>query len=87
MSICVISQRNHDYTEQICRLKKKKLCEQKTFAHRPMRICVAVYFLKKSQPNPYYELGQQLRKKFLPTSCGLPADFLRTSQILLALPR
>ncbi len=26
------------------------VCKGKTFAHRPMRICVSVYFLKKSQP-------------------------------------
>jgi hypothetical protein len=31
-------------------IKKKMVCEGKTFAHRPMRICVSVYFLKKSQP-------------------------------------
>jgi hypothetical protein len=29
---------------------KKSVCEGKTFAHRPMRICVSLYFLKKSQP-------------------------------------
>ncbi len=26
------------------------VCEGKTFAHRPMRICVSVCFLKKSKP-------------------------------------
>jgi hypothetical protein len=31
-------------------IKKNLVCEGKTFAHRPMRICVSVYFLKKSQP-------------------------------------
>ena len=31
-------------------IKKKSVCEGKTFAHRPMRICVSVYFIKKSQP-------------------------------------
>jgi hypothetical protein len=29
---------------------KKLVCKGKTFAHRHMRICVSVYFLKKSQP-------------------------------------
>ncbi len=48
MSICVISQRNHDYTDRYA--DKKTVCEGKTFAQRPMRICVSVYFLKKSEP-------------------------------------
>jgi hypothetical protein len=30
--------------------KKYSVCKGKTFAHHPMRICVSVYFLKKSQP-------------------------------------
>ncbi len=42
MSICVISQRHHNYAEQIHRYKKKLVCEGKTFAHHPMRICVSV---------------------------------------------
>ncbi len=52
MSIYVISQRNHDYAEQIRYTdnNKKSMSEGKTFAHHPMRICVSVYFLKKSQP-------------------------------------
>jgi hypothetical protein len=32
--------------------KIKTVCKGKTFAHRPMHICVAVYFLKKSQLKP-----------------------------------
>jgi hypothetical protein len=51
MSICVISQRNHDYAEKIRSYFFFSVCEGKTFAHHPMRICVSVYFLKKSQPN------------------------------------
>jgi hypothetical protein len=38
---------------QLCRTDtqiKKFGVQRKTFAHHPMRICVSVYFLKKSQP-------------------------------------
>jgi hypothetical protein len=30
--------------------KIETVCEGKTFAHRPMRICISVYSLMKSQP-------------------------------------
>jgi hypothetical protein len=30
--------------------KNEMVCEGKTFTHRPMRICLSVYSLKKSQP-------------------------------------
>ena len=48
MCSCVISQRNHDFKilRWFC-----FACEGKPFTHRPMRSCVAAYFLKKSQPN------------------------------------
>ena len=59
MCSCVISQRNHDFTE---RLRRQKIlrwfcfaCEGKPFTHRPMRSCVAAYFLKKPQPKGDFE--------------------------------
>ena len=59
MSICVILQRNHDYAEQIRRYKKM-VCKGKTFTHHPMRICVSVYFLKKSQPKQWRNISIHL---------------------------
>ncbi len=54
MCSCVISQRNHDFTERLRRLKILRwfcyACKGKPFTHRPMRSCVAAYFLKKPHP-------------------------------------
>jgi hypothetical protein len=44
--------------------KIKMVCEGKNFAHHLMRICIAVYFLKKSQPETNVR-PQTKRDKFL----------------------
>jgi hypothetical protein len=87
MSICVISQRNHNYTEQIRRLKKISVCEGKTFAHRPMHICVSVYFLKKSQPEfPFLQILPMMPNTVSDETLADSANSCRSLEKLLISP-
>jgi hypothetical protein len=48
--LCICTTKTRFYRTDAQIQKIERVCKGKTFAHRPMRICVSVYFLKKSQP-------------------------------------
>jgi hypothetical protein len=65
LRICTKKTRFYRTDAQIKQIKM--VCEGKTFPNRPLRICVSVYFLKKSQPN-------QLRNSSFQEPCVTVTD-------------